>query len=87
MRPNTPEPDAISVEEMEARLLETACQNSIHLRMAELVAEELTQPIDVDESDSEGSQALTACSPSPCPTEYNPHGVLTARAKGKGRAN
>ncbi|KAG8698707.1 hypothetical protein FRC11_014204, partial [Ceratobasidium sp. 423] len=53
MRPDTPEPDAISVEEMDSRLLETARQNSIRSRMEELVAEELAQLMNTDESDSE----------------------------------
>ncbi|KAG8714485.1 hypothetical protein FRC11_008287 [Ceratobasidium sp. 423] len=51
MHLNTPEPDAISVEEMGSHLLETACQNSIHLHMKELVAEELAQLMNTNESD------------------------------------
>ncbi|KAG8705609.1 hypothetical protein FRC11_008918 [Ceratobasidium sp. 423] len=77
MCPDTPEPNAISVEEMDARLLETMRQNSLCSRMEELAAEEMAQPMNTDESDSEGPQALA---------EYNQHGVLTARAKGKGCA-
>ncbi|KAG8686841.1 hypothetical protein FRC11_008254 [Ceratobasidium sp. 423] len=77
MRPDTPKPNAISVEEMDARLLETAHQNSLCSRMEELAAEEMAQLMNTDESNSEGPQA---------PAEYNQHGVLTARAKGKGRA-
>ena len=86
MRPDTPEPDAISVEEMEIRLLETTRQNSLRLHMEELAAQELAQPMDIDDNESEGSQAEISQPPSPLPTEYNEHGVLTARSKGKGRA-
>ncbi|EUC57341.1 hypothetical protein RSOL_219290, partial [Rhizoctonia solani AG-3 Rhs1AP] len=87
MRPDTPEPDsAISVEEMEARLLETARQNSLRSRMEEMAAQELEQPLNADTDEWEGSQAPTSRSSSPDPTEVNEYGVLTARAKGKGRA-
>jgi hypothetical protein len=71
---------------MEARLLETARQNSIRSHIEEIAAQELEQPLDVDPADFEGSQPpISRCS-SLDPTELNEHGVLTARAKGKGRA-
>ncbi|KAG8690078.1 hypothetical protein FRC11_013989 [Ceratobasidium sp. 423] len=87
MRPDTPEPDAISVEEMDACLLKTGHQNSIRLHMEELVAKELVQPMSTNEGDSEGSQAPSSRSPSPRPAECNQHRVLTTHAKGKGHAN
>ncbi|KAG8732417.1 hypothetical protein FRC11_013817 [Ceratobasidium sp. 423] len=88
MRPDTPEPDnAISVEEMDTCLLETTCQNSLRSHMEEIAAQELAQPTDINEGDLEGSQAPTSHSPSPPLDERNEHGVLTAYAKGKGRAN
>ncbi|KEP45196.1 hypothetical protein V565_304310, partial [Rhizoctonia solani 123E] len=72
MRPDTPEPDsAISVEEMEARLLETARQNSLRSRMEEMAAQELEQPLNADTDEWEGSQAPTSRSSSPDPTEVN----------------
>ncbi|KEP46793.1 hypothetical protein V565_181420 [Rhizoctonia solani 123E] len=49
MRPDTPEPDnTISVEEMNDRLFETARQESIQDRLAQIAAEELTAPMDID---------------------------------------
>jgi hypothetical protein len=83
MRPNTPELDAISVE-MESCLLKNARKESIRSHMEELAAQELRQPMDIDKSNKEGTQALTPRSSTPLPAEYNDHGVLTARAKGKG---
>ncbi|CEL54605.1 hypothetical protein RSOLAG1IB_11693 [Rhizoctonia solani AG-1 IB] len=71
---------------MESRLFKNAHQDSICLRMQELAAEELGQPMEINESDEEGTQGLTPRSSTPLPAEYNDHGVLTARAKGKGRA-
>ncbi|KDN39108.1 hypothetical protein RSAG8_09015, partial [Rhizoctonia solani AG-8 WAC10335] len=86
MRPDTPEPDAISVEEMEARLLENARQESIRERMAQIAAQDLADTMYTDEPNE--SRASTPHSPSPSlPIEYNEHGMLTARSKGKGRAN
>ncbi|KAJ1299319.1 hypothetical protein OPQ81_000002 [Rhizoctonia solani] len=81
--PDTPEPSPISVEEMDACLLETAHQESIRLSMVELAVEELAEPIEEDESDVE---APISRSPSPLPVEYNEDGVVTARSKGKGCA-
>ncbi|KAG8760394.1 hypothetical protein FRC11_000497, partial [Ceratobasidium sp. 423] len=85
--PDTPEPDAISVEEMDSCLLETTHQNSICSCMEELMAKELVQPMDINESDSEGSQAPTSHSPSPSLTKHNQYGILTSCTKGKGHAN
>jgi hypothetical protein len=84
MRPDTPKPDTISVEEMETQLLETACQNSLCSHMEELAAQELAQSMDIDKNQSEGSQIMISRSPSPLLAEYNEHGVLTTRSKGKG---
>jgi hypothetical protein len=63
MRPDTPKPNAISVEEMEMQLLETTCQNSLRLYMEELAAQELTaqelaQSMDINKNQSEGSQIV-----------------------------
>ncbi|CUA74763.1 Formin-like protein 20 [Rhizoctonia solani] len=93
MRPDTPDPDAISVEELNDRLFETARQESIRDRLARIAAEELTAPMDVDDcsstrSSAPPSRASTPPSraPSPLPAELNEHGILTARSKGKNRA-
>ncbi|KDN44356.1 hypothetical protein RSAG8_05620, partial [Rhizoctonia solani AG-8 WAC10335] len=86
MRPDTPEPDnAISVEELNSTLFETARQESIRDCLAQIAAQELAAPMDVDED--LGTSAPPSRAPSPALVEYNEHGVLTAQSKGKGRAN
>ncbi|KAG8757969.1 hypothetical protein FRC11_004166, partial [Ceratobasidium sp. 423] len=88
MHPNTPEPNnAISVKEMDARMLKTACQNSLCLHMEEITVQELAQLTNIDKGDLEGSQAPTSHSLSPPLDDRNEHGVLTTHAKGKGHAN
>ncbi|CUA73360.1 hypothetical protein RSOLAG22IIIB_10747 [Rhizoctonia solani] len=52
MRPDTPEPDnAISVEEMEARLLEHAHQESLRESLGRMAAQELAEGMDIDEDE------------------------------------
>ncbi|CAE6444521.1 unnamed protein product [Rhizoctonia solani] len=95
VRPDTPEPDnAISVAEMNDLLFETARQESIRDRLAQIAAQELTAPIDLDEdlgTRTSSPTPWTDSSPfrtaSPVPSQYNEHGVLTARSKGKGWAD
>ncbi|CAE7088915.1 unnamed protein product [Rhizoctonia solani] len=92
IRPDTPDmDDAISVEEMEARLAETARQESIQGYLRELAARELENDMEIDENEDEneeGSRSSTPCPrpPSSPPVEFNEYGVQTARSKGKGRA-
>ncbi|CAE7174718.1 unnamed protein product [Rhizoctonia solani] len=86
MRPDTPEQDDVmSVEELNDRLFETARQASIQDRMAEIAAEELAAPMDVEDSGSRDSTPHSRPS-TPVPVEQNEYGVLTARSKGKNRA-
>ncbi|EUC56335.1 hypothetical protein RSOL_172160, partial [Rhizoctonia solani AG-3 Rhs1AP] len=88
MRPDTPElGEAISVEEMDERLLETARQESIRERMAQLAGEDLANSMDVDEDLRSGTSAPPSRAQTPPTPEYNDYGVLTARSKGKGRGN
>ncbi|CUA77723.1 hypothetical protein RSOLAG22IIIB_12798 [Rhizoctonia solani] len=92
---NTPESDnAISVEEMNDLLFETARQESIRDHLEQIAAQELAATMNVDEDLSIRSSAppsrtdaSPSRSPSPTPAEYNEHGVLTARSKGKGGVN
>ncbi|CAE7186747.1 unnamed protein product, partial [Rhizoctonia solani] len=89
MRPDTPElDDAISVEEMDARLLQTACEESLREHIVAMTARELEEPTYV-ESDDEGAGAPSPRSRASSlpPVEYNEYGVLTAASKGKGRAD
>ncbi|CAE6403487.1 unnamed protein product [Rhizoctonia solani] len=87
MRPDTPEPDnAISVEEMEARLLEHARQESIRENLGRMAAQELAEGMGIDEDEDSHASAPPSRSPSP-PVEFNEYGVLTARSKGKRRDN
>ncbi|CAE6452341.1 unnamed protein product [Rhizoctonia solani] len=84
IRPDTPEPeadDSISLDEMNSCLLEAARQNSIQDQVDQLAAEEMLN----DETDGYAN-AETYPSRSPTP-EYNEHGLLTARSKGKNRTN
>ncbi|KAG9075425.1 hypothetical protein FRC06_010091 [Ceratobasidium sp. 370] len=97
MRPDTPEPDldvdTMSVEEMNAQLMETVRQASLRERLHEIVAreqEDLTHPgtpMDIDDPHAETPNSACSQSPTPPPAEYNKHGCLTAHSKGKGRAN
>ncbi|CAE6429977.1 unnamed protein product [Rhizoctonia solani] len=87
IRPDTPEPndDAISVDEMNERLLETGRQESLRDRMQEIASLELAAPMDLDD---ERCSSVSGSRPaSPIQPEYNAHGVRTARSNGKGRAN
>ncbi|CAE6370490.1 unnamed protein product [Rhizoctonia solani] len=87
MRPDTPEPeDTISIEEMEAQLLETARLESLRERELALAAQELEE-MPVDEDNGSDSPTPRTRSPSPLPIERNEYGVVTARSKGKRRAN
>ncbi|KDN46239.1 hypothetical protein RSAG8_04466, partial [Rhizoctonia solani AG-8 WAC10335] len=87
MRPDTPEPeDAISIEEMEAQLFETARQESLRERERALAAHELEE-MPVDEDDGSNAPTSHTRSPSPLPIERNEYGVVTARSKGKRRGN
>lgn len=100
MRPDTPEPeadpDAMSVDDLDAELLETARQNSLQERLQTLAA--------LEQFDGDGDQEVTnemmdaesrAYSPNPdheqsfTPPlmEFDKQGRLTARSKGKGRSN
>ncbi|KAG8690901.1 hypothetical protein FRC11_008261 [Ceratobasidium sp. 423] len=84
MRPDTPElDDAISVEEMEARLLETARQESLREQTQALAARELEEVVCVDEDEESRAATPRSHSPSPLPVEHNEHGVVTARSKGQ----
>ncbi|KDN43809.1 hypothetical protein RSAG8_05802, partial [Rhizoctonia solani AG-8 WAC10335] len=94
MRPDTPEPDNYEyVKELNDRLLETARQESIRNRLAQIAAEELAAPMDVDQdlgdcTSAPPSRASTPSYATSTPVvEYNEHDVITARSKGKGRAN
>ncbi|KAG9093018.1 hypothetical protein FS749_015245 [Ceratobasidium sp. UAMH 11750] len=96
MRPDTPEPDseldAMSIEEMNAQLMETARQASLRERMCEIITREQDDlsragtPMDIDDPRAETPDSARSRSPTPPPAEYNKHGCLTARSKGKGRA-
>ncbi|KAG8722633.1 hypothetical protein FRC09_005936 [Ceratobasidium sp. 395] len=109
MRPDTPTPeqpaldnsvldDAISVDEMNERLFETARQASLDQRAQEIIAQELEDSSTIiteadweelyalDRQEWEEQQAAAARSPSPLP-EYDEDGRLTTQSKGKGRAN
>ncbi|KAG8719935.1 hypothetical protein FRC08_001596 [Ceratobasidium sp. 394] len=95
MRPDTPEPDvdAMSVEELDEQLFETARQESLRDRMREIIAREEEEALggaptcdDDDEPRAETPHPVHSRSPSPAAVEFNEHGRLTARAKGKGRA-
>ncbi|KAB5588225.1 Formin-like protein 20 [Ceratobasidium theobromae] len=94
MRPDTPEPnvDAITVEEMNRNLLETARQASLRDQMEFIAAQELAMDMgaadDVEMGEPEELHAPTRCSrsPSPLPAEYNEHGIQTASSKGKGHS-
>lgn len=85
--------DAMSVEEMEQQLLETARQASLQERARQIAARELEDDVDgaIDEDedvDAEPRAPAARSRPgSPPPAEYNETGRLTARSKGKGRAN
>ncbi|CAE6521535.1 unnamed protein product [Rhizoctonia solani] len=84
MRPDTPELDeAISVEEMNERLLETARQASIRERMAQLAANDLANPTNFDEDLGSHTSAPPSRAQTPPTPEYNSHGVITARSKGR----
>jgi hypothetical protein len=103
MRPDTPEPDfdansvgdmfdaadpnAISVEEMNAQLLETARQESLRDCMAQIAANELANNMVIDEDEGPRASTLRSHPASPPPIEYNRHGQLSAKSKGKGRAD
>ncbi|KAF8594186.1 hypothetical protein BDV93DRAFT_179855 [Ceratobasidium sp. AG-I] len=79
--------DAISVEDMNACLLETGRQASLQKRAREIAArEELENDPDIpmDEDDDEDADPHA---PTPSPVEYNPQGRLTASSKGKALAN
>jgi hypothetical protein len=76
--------NAISVKELNERMLETARQASLEERVREIAEREecendLGATINEDE-DEDAEQHAPA-------TEYNQEGRLTARSKGKGRAN
>ncbi|KAG8706215.1 hypothetical protein FRC08_001208 [Ceratobasidium sp. 394] len=99
MRPDTPEPDvermetqdAMSVEELDRQLFETAWQESMRDRMREIIAQEEREaqagaPTFDDDDDELRAETPHSRSPSPANIELNEHGRLTARAKGKGRA-
>ncbi|KAG8753674.1 hypothetical protein FRC11_007208, partial [Ceratobasidium sp. 423] len=80
--PDTPEPeDAISVEEMDAQLLETARQESLREQMEALAAREF-EVVYVDEDEEPRAPTPHPRSPSPLPVEQNEYGVATARSKG-----
>lgn len=107
MRPDTPDleaedevraqadaraTNAISVEELNERLLETARQASLEERAREIAAREEREndlgfgaPIDEDEDEDEDAYE-DARNHAP-PVEYDEEGRLTLRSKGKGRAN
>ncbi|KAG9087126.1 hypothetical protein FS749_003142 [Ceratobasidium sp. UAMH 11750] len=88
--------DRMSVEELNNQLFETARQESLRERMREIVDREeqafgAGAPMFEDE-DEDGPRAPTphsvhSRSPSPALVEFNEHGQLTARSKGKGRAH
>lgn len=102
MRPDTPELEAedemqarasvqeqnttgMTVQELNQQLSETARQASLEERACEIAArEELENNIDdaMDDDESAVSRA-----PTPPPVEFNSQGRLTARSKGKGRAD
>jgi hypothetical protein len=91
MRPDTPKPDTISVEEMEERLVETARQASIRERLEQITARELETTMDLDVGNEDEEELRTSAlpspsrSPSPLSVEYNEYGIVTACSKGKGR--
>jgi hypothetical protein len=87
MRPDTPEPEAISIEEMNDRLFETARQASLLEHMELIAAQELAMQMSDHDYDEPHAQTLRSRSISPIPIEYNEHGQQTARSKGKSRAN
>ncbi|KAG9085386.1 hypothetical protein FS749_004458 [Ceratobasidium sp. UAMH 11750] len=84
----------MSVEELESQLFETARQESLRDRMRELIAREQESgagAVTFEDEDEDIPRAPTphsvhSRSPSPAPVEFNAHGRLTARSKGKGRA-
>lgn len=106
MRPDTPDleeedqaqaqvqtTNAMSVDEMNNRLFETARLASLEERARQIAARELENgldaPIDEDQDDDAAPHAPTARSRSgtPPPPEYDEEGRLTTRSKGKRRAN
>ncbi|KAB5588160.1 hypothetical protein CTheo_8399 [Ceratobasidium theobromae] len=88
MRPDTPEPgpsNAMDVDELEARLFETARQQSLREQMRDIIASEEADnevPMDEDGMDHEVEQNDGTSTP-----EYNEQGIQTAQSKGKGHAN
>jgi hypothetical protein len=107
MRPDTPDlededqfqaraevqdPNAMSVDELNDRLLETARLASLEERAREIAAREerendLGATIDEDEDAEPHTPTNRSRPASPPATEYNKEGRLTAHSKGKGRAN
>lgn len=101
MRPDTPDlevedeaqtqaqdVDAIGVDEMDERLFEAARQASLQQRAQEIATrEESNYDFDADEDAGQRSPTDRSQSASPPPAEYDEEGRLTARSKGKGRAD
>ncbi|KAG9094990.1 hypothetical protein FRC06_010253 [Ceratobasidium sp. 370] len=100
MRPDTPGPDMDEVDPIETQdwmsvdaLNETARQESMRDRMRKIIAHEereaqASTPTynddNNDESRAQTPHSVHLRSPSPATTEYNEHGRLTTRSKGKG---
>lgn len=96
MRPDTPEPEdnAMGVDEMNEQLFETARQASLRERMLGLIsrhgvrADDAAMDLDDDgEPEEQPDDRTRSRSPTPPPVELDENGRLTARSKGKGRAN
>lgn len=97
--PHAPAPaqatDSMSVDELNAQMLETARQASLRERLQAIIDREEREgledyadaPIDVDRADTPVDVDAESRAPTPPPVEFDSQGRLTARSKGKGRAN
>lgn len=93
IRPDTPEPEdtAMTVDEMNDTLFETARQSSLQEHMRDLLrrhgvrADDAAMDVD-DDAEADDEQDDPVRPPSPA-AEFDDNGRLTAHAKGKGRAD